>query len=83
MCSLFSCVVASNSFEILMEIFANFILEMSAVLVGAAALIYFQINFLVLYKLDEIVDKPYMDEIFHVPQAQQYCLGNYNEVNLI
>ncbi|CAF0833560.1 unnamed protein product [Brachionus calyciflorus] len=22
-----------------------------------------------------------MDEIFHVPQAQQYCLGNYNEWN--
>ncbi|CAO3693578.1 unnamed protein product [Rhizopus stolonifer] len=25
----------------------------------------------------EHVSKPYMDEIFHVPQAQQYCQGDY------
>ncbi|KAK9062843.1 hypothetical protein SSX86_020033 [Deinandra increscens subsp. villosa] len=24
-----------------------------------------------------IVPEPYMDEIFHVPQAQQYCVGNF------
>lgn len=24
------------------------------------------------------VDKPYMDEIFHVPQAQQYCRGHFD-----
>ncbi|KAK7395308.1 hypothetical protein VNO78_15859 [Psophocarpus tetragonolobus] len=24
-----------------------------------------------------IVPEPYMDEIFHIPQAQQYCKGNF------
>lgn len=24
--------------------------------------------------------EPYMDEIFHVPQAQKYCHGKFNEV---
>lgn len=23
---------------------------------------------------------PYMDEIFHIPQAQKYCHGRFNEV---
>ncbi|KAL2250517.1 UNVERIFIED_CONTAM: Dol-P-Glc:Glc(2)Man(9)GlcNAc(2)-PP-Dol alpha-1,2-glucosyltransferase [Sesamum indicum] len=27
--------------------------------------------------VNRIVPKPYMDEIFHVPQAQQYCRGNF------
>lgn len=27
------------------------------------------------------VDKPYMDEIFHVTQAQTYCDGNFTEWN--
>ncbi|XP_071698501.1 dol-P-Glc:Glc(2)Man(9)GlcNAc(2)-PP-Dol alpha-1,2-glucosyltransferase-like [Rutidosis leptorrhynchoides] len=27
--------------------------------------------------VNHIVPEPYMDEIFHVPQAQQYCLGNF------
>ncbi len=25
--------------------------------------------------------EPYMDEIFHVPQAQRYCQGRYTEVS--
>ena len=53
---------------------------MSAFIVGISAVIYFQANLLVLLKLDEMVPQPYMDEIFHVPQTQQYCLGNYQEV---
>ena len=24
------------------------------------------------------VDQPYMDEIFHVPQARHYCAGNFS-----
>lgn len=28
--------------------------------------------------VNHIVPQPYMDEIFHVPQAQQYCLGNFS-----
>lgn len=27
--------------------------------------------------VNHIVPEPYMDEIFHVPQAQQYCRGNF------
>jgi len=27
--------------------------------------------------VNQNVPKPYMDEIFHVPQAQQYCSGNF------
>ncbi|GAB4833806.1 hypothetical protein Ancab_032055 [Ancistrocladus abbreviatus] len=27
--------------------------------------------------VNRIVPEPYMDEIFHVPQAQQYCEGNF------
>ncbi|KAL6138722.1 hypothetical protein ACLB2K_064001 [Fragaria x ananassa] len=27
--------------------------------------------------VNHIVPQPYMDEIFHVPQAQQYCRGNF------
>ncbi|KAL2554647.1 DIE2/ALG10 family [Forsythia ovata] len=27
--------------------------------------------------VNRIVPEPYMDEIFHVPQAQQYCKGNF------
>ena len=25
--------------------------------------------------------EPYMDEIFHIPQAQKYCQGNFREVS--
>ncbi|PKI39379.1 hypothetical protein CRG98_040245, partial [Punica granatum] len=27
--------------------------------------------------VNSIVQEPYMDEIFHIPQAQQYCRGNF------
>lgn len=27
--------------------------------------------------INHIVPEPYMDEIFHIPQAQQYCKGNF------
>ncbi|XP_023739100.1 dol-P-Glc:Glc(2)Man(9)GlcNAc(2)-PP-Dol alpha-1,2-glucosyltransferase [Lactuca sativa] len=27
--------------------------------------------------VNSIVPEPYMDEIFHVPQVQQYCVGNF------
>ena len=53
---------------------------MSAIILLIAAVIYFQISWLILNNINDSVPKPYMDEIFHIPQAQQYCLGNYNEV---
>ncbi|EKM60782.1 glycosyltransferase family 59 protein [Phanerochaete carnosa HHB-10118-sp] len=33
---------------------------------------------LVLKAMNEAVIEPYMDEPFHVPQAQAYCIGNYS-----
>ncbi|XP_078436171.1 DIE2/ALG10 family isoform X2 [Wolffia australiana] len=29
--------------------------------------------------VNRIVPKPYMDEIFHIPQAQKYCSGNFSD----
>ena len=52
---------------------------MSLILI-ASGIIYFQTSLFILNYFDQYVQAPYMDEIFHVPQAQQYCLGNYNEV---
>lgn len=53
---------------------------MSSLILIASGFIYFQISLFILNYFDQYVHYPYMDEIFHVPQAQQYCLGNYNEV---
>ena len=58
-----------------------FLFRMSNRILAIASLIYFQLSWLVLNRIDEKVYKPYMDEIFHIPQAQQYCVGNYSEVN--
>jgi hypothetical protein len=32
------------------------------------------------FQINKILPEPYMDEIFHVPQAQQYCKGHFNKV---
>lgn len=53
---------------------------MSNLVIVASALIYFTINYLVFEYVNQRVSEPYMDEIFHVPQAQEYCLGNYQKV---
>ncbi|CAG8471450.1 451_t:CDS:2 [Scutellospora calospora] len=49
----------------------------------ATKLILF-ITFVVLNKfvanlVNTVVPNPYMDEIFHISQAQKYCEGNYFE----
>jgi len=31
-------------------------------------------------KINEIQPIPYLDEIYHVPQAQEYCSGNFSHV---
>lgn len=31
-------------------------------------------------KINEIQPIPYLDEIYHVPQAQEYCKGNFSHV---
>lgn len=40
-------------------------------------------QFLVFKNINENVKNPYMDEIFHIPQAQAYCDGNYTQVSFI
>ena len=52
----------------------------STIILVIAALVYFHSNFFLFSTIDDTVNMPYMDEIFHVPQAQQYCVGNYDEV---
>lgn len=43
-------------------------------------LLYAACGITVLKVINEVQGKPYMDEIFHIPQAQQYCHGNLSEV---
>ena len=31
-------------------------------------------------KINEVQPIPYLDEIYHVPQAKEYCRGNYSYV---
>ncbi len=33
------------------------------------------------YYVTTLVPDPYMDEIFHIPQAQKYCHGKFLEVS--
>lgn len=33
--------------------------------------------------INYVQPKPYMDEVFHVPQAQQYCNGNFSSVRYL
>ncbi len=44
--------------------------------------LFLSLSACILLKIDSKQPKPYMDEIFHVPQAQKYCDGNFNEVRL-
>ena len=40
------------------------------------------INLCLFWKINEVVPNAYMDEIFHIPQAQAYCDGNFTQVFL-
>ncbi|KAH9891022.1 glucosyltransferase [Cubamyces lactineus] len=40
-------------------------------------IIFATVAVLVLKSVNEVVTEPYMDEPFHVPQAQAYCRGDY------
>ena len=42
--------------------------------------LFFGISGALLLKLYQKQPKPYMDEIFHVPQAERYCEGKFQEV---
>ena len=50
----------------------------AGVVVGCVAFLY--IGMLILMEISKYQAEPYMDEIFHVAQAQKYCVGRYSEV---
>ncbi|MBN3326446.1 AG10A glucosyltransferase, partial [Atractosteus spatula] len=41
--------------------------------------VYFLVSCILFSKITREQREPYMDEIFHVPQAQKYCEGRFNE----
>lgn len=40
----------------------------------------FLVSCLIFSKVTREQREPYMDEIFHIPQAQKYCQGKFSEV---
>ncbi|XP_003384944.1 PREDICTED: dol-P-Glc:Glc(2)Man(9)GlcNAc(2)-PP-Dol alpha-1,2-glucosyltransferase-like [Amphimedon queenslandica] len=51
---------------------------MAAIMLLLGVSILALLNSIILYYINETVPSPYMDEIFHVPQAQQYCRNNFS-----
>lgn len=48
-----------------------------ALSLATVLLIFSLVSFCVNLFVNTVVIRPYMDEIFHIPQAQKYCLGNF------
>ena len=42
--------------------------------------VFISVSLCVILKMEHNIIKPYMDEIFHIPQVQQYCQGNFSHV---
>lgn len=49
---------------------------------SALCSINFLVSCLLFSKVTREQRDPYMDEIFHVPQAQRYCKGKFKEVTV-
>ncbi|KAJ1667880.1 glucosyltransferase [Coemansia sp. RSA 1646] len=45
---------------------------------GTAFCVYASASYAVLRQVNDVVREPYMDEIFHVPQAQRYCKRQFD-----
>jgi len=52
----------------------------SVVAVVVGCITFLCISILLLLEVMKYQTEPYMDEIFHVAQAQRYCAGRYSEV---
>jgi hypothetical protein len=52
-----------------------------SVLVCVSA-VYFAALLMVSSQINKIQPVPYLDEIYHVPQAQEYCRGNFSYVGI-
>jgi len=53
---------------------------MSIVCVFIGCVTFLYIGRLILTEVSKYQAEPYMDEIFHIAQAQRYCAGRYSEV---
>ena len=45
---------------------------------GLAHLLYFSLSAIISAFFAQHADEPYMDEVFHIPQAQKYFNGNFS-----
>ena len=54
--------------------------SMIGIVTGCAIFLY--VGTLLLIEVSKHQAEPYMDEIFHIPQAQKYCVGRYSEVKM-
>lgn len=54
-------------------------MKQTALIIGVSSLLGYVTIFL-LNIIHNNQPKPYIDEIFHVPQAQSYCKGRFFEV---
>ena len=48
---------------------------------GVVLVLFLTTASILFFKMNEVQSAPYMDEIFHIPQAQRYCNGSFTEVN--
>ena len=56
---------------------------MAAEIVGRGAILagFCAVSAVIFLEINKKQDVPYMDEIFHVPQAQNYCHGHFDHWN--
>ena len=50
------------------------------VVLGVVLSMFLAFTSVLFYHVNKVQPQPYMDEIFHVPQAKKYCNGSFNEV---
>lgn len=49
----------------------------------AVSALFVLVTAVIFLQVEKFQHTPYMDEIFHVPQAQKYCAGNFTEVIIL
>ena len=65
---------SKSSYSIENESLVNYSLYLGAVSVYLGTLL------IISNVINEIQPLPYLDEIYHIPQAQEYCRGNFSHV---
>ncbi|XP_071497858.1 dol-P-Glc:Glc(2)Man(9)GlcNAc(2)-PP-Dol alpha-1,2-glucosyltransferase-like isoform X1 [Diadema antillarum] len=55
--------------------------QFSDVFVFFVASVHVAVTLMIFMEVDKTQPSPYMDEIFHIPQAQLYCNGSFTEWN--